>query len=93
MAILRNLASAAVALKMVLGSTPAEIPATQSLNTHGPRASRLAEVTQSFALCVSMHSIIGLDCYVAYHAIVTVSPQSRQRTGRLIQVVLALHLP
>ena len=42
--ILRNLANAAVVLAAALGSRIAEMPATHSLSTRGPRVSRLAEV-------------------------------------------------
>ena len=40
----KNPANPAVALAVVLGSTTVEMPATHSLITHGPRASRLAKV-------------------------------------------------
>ena len=40
----RNLVNVAVVLGVVLGSRTVEMSATQSLITHGPRASRLATV-------------------------------------------------
>ena len=67
----RNLAKAAVALVVVLGSRDVEMPATQPRITHGPTAWRPANVSSGLRSCICIHtrakwiiSCLAAHCHV-----------------------------